>query len=850
VRSVPAGLSSFIRPRLNRKPQSVLSEQLERRRLLDGDLHVHDEYCGNNLPHSPPELTFPSGGPEYQIGDRWVTTAHGSAGSQGTGIRLTWSIVNDGVNIPGFNGEPASPSVLKARLNALYGSEATWLPLITSVFDAWGAITGNTYIYQPTDDGAAFGSAAGVLGVRGDIRIGSHPIDGASNVLAYNFFPDNADMVLDANDLQGGGYMANTANNSRRLRNVTAHEHGHGLGFNHVDPINGTKLMEAFASTSFDSIQFDDMLAGNRNYGDRLEKLGGNNSAATATDLGTLVDGVTMQDNLSVATTNDSDWFRINVPSNKNVTYTLAPFGPTYMQGPQGGATASFNAMAQMDLQITILASNGTTVITSANATGVGQQELINNFTLAAGTYYVRVEDAPGATNSAQMYRLTQGVGPGGAVVQSTMVPVSPDPRTSPVSSIAINFTEAINPATFDLSDFTFSREGNTEPLTGATLTSGDNISWTLGNLDSLTDRAGSYTITMGNNIFTPDGRQLDAGETDSWLMTAVTGTSGNDTIRIARIAGQVSVFINNPGPTPNYTISTTTLPSYSVLPLGGDDLLQVDYTGTNITGANGVITYDGGSGNDTLQVRGANANDQWNVTATSAARVSPVSTVNHSNVEAIDMLQGRFNVNADLNGLDANVGATATSTFNTSQHLDALTVAGSAVFPANGNRLMAVKSLGIAGAAAKLDLHDNDLLLDYTGASQLAAVQALINSARNGGDWLGATGLTSSAARDHANSITTLGAMEGSDYLSLGNTTFGGTNDAVDSTMVLVKYTYYADTDFNGSVDGDDYSRIDNGFNGGLGGWLNGDADGNGFVDGDDYSLIDAAFNLQGAVL
>src|SRR5260221_4073016 len=76
-----------------------------------------------------------------------------------------------------------------------------------------------------------------------------------------------------------------------------------------------------------------------------------------------------------------------------------------------------------------------------------------------------------------------------------------------------------------------------------------------------------------------------------------------------------------------------------------------------------------------------------------------------------------------------------------------------------------------------------------------------------------------------------------------------------IDNTAVLVKYTYYGDTDFNGKVDGADYARIDLKFNqqstlGNISGWFNGDFDGNGKIDGADYALIDAAFNSQGAAL
>ena len=67
---------------------------------------------------------------------------------------------------------------------------------------------------------------------------------------------------------------------------------------------------------------------------------------------------------------------------------------------------------------------------------------------------------------------------------------------------------------------------------------------------------------------------------------------------------------------------------------------------------------------------------------------------------------------------------------------------------------------------------------------------------------------------------------------------------------MLLIKYTWYGDTDFNGTVDFDDYSRTDSGFNAHKTGWLNGDFDDNGVVDFDDYSLIDLAFNTQGGAL
>ncbi|MBC8108073.1 MAG: hypothetical protein H7Z14_15920, partial [Anaerolineae bacterium] len=153
------------------------------------------------------------------------------------------------------------------------------------------------------------------------------------------------------------------------------------------------------------------------------------------------------------------------------------------------------------------------------------------------------------------------------------------------------------------------------------------------------------------------------------------------------------------------------------------------------------------------------------------------------------------------------------------------------------------VGALSIAPPST-LDLTDNDLVVQN---GDYAATIALVAQSRNGGAW-DQPGIISSAARNHATHSTTLGVLRGSDYLAVNGNTFGPFT--VDANDVLVKYTYYGDTDFNGVVDFDDYSRTDNGFNNDRTGWMNGDFDANGIVDFDDYSLIDQAFNTQSGTL
>jgi hypothetical protein len=353
----------------------------------------------------------------FSDGNRWsFTSTNGSVPSQGQPVTLTWSIVPDGTSIYGYNGEPTSPSNLRAVLDSTYGSGA-WLPLFQQVFDRWSQLTGVEYVYEPNDDGAAwtqFSIPGGVAGVRGDVRIAGHALDGPFNVLAYNFFPNWGDMVLDTADLAPGQFMSN----SLALRNVVAHEAGHGLGINHVIPTNNTKLMEPFASTAFDGPQFDDILAAHRGYGDRYEESGGNDTFATAVNLGSIAAGQTVSvgahatdasivpsefDLVSVDDNSDLDYFRFSVTAGSQVSLAVIARGPTYQSGPQGSQGSAFNSAAQSDLSVTLLDGDGITPLASSDLPGLGVSESLNS-PLAAGTYFVRIA---GDHNAAQFYNLT-----------------------------------------------------------------------------------------------------------------------------------------------------------------------------------------------------------------------------------------------------------------------------------------------------------------------------------------------------------------------------------------------------------------------------------------------------------
>jgi hypothetical protein len=103
------------------------------------------------------------------------------------------------------------------------------------------------------------------------------------------------------------------------------------------------------------------------------------------------------------------------------------------------------------------------------------------------------------------------------------IVDVTPDPRTSPVDQITITFSEPVNG--FTQSDLTLASSGGGNLLTAAQpLTTTDNITWTLGNLASVTATAGSYLLTLlaaGSGITDAAGQALLAGATDSFVVYA-----------------------------------------------------------------------------------------------------------------------------------------------------------------------------------------------------------------------------------------------------------------------------------------------------------------------------------------
>lgn len=348
-------------------------------------------------------------------GQRWTgpNTAYSQAQGydQGDPLKLTWGIAQEGMIVGQFSSEADTPNVIRSFFNGIHGTEADWLPIFESTFGRWASISGLEYEYEANDDGEDWVISSGVLGTRADVRISAHSIDGqsGSNTLAYNFFPDFADQVIDSDNVS---FYSDASNNYRGTRNVLTHETGHGIGMSHLLSNDSAQLMEPFINNSFDGPQYFDILAAQRGYGDFNEKSFaqlGNDDASRATDLGTLTDGgiveigqdaktfvvdLASDDFISIDDDSDTDFFRFSVDGDGIVDIDLEALGFTFLVGPQsGGSQNPFDTTLRSDLKLDFFDS-ALTSLGSSDLTGLGGMESLTGIEVSAGDYFIRVSGA------------------------------------------------------------------------------------------------------------------------------------------------------------------------------------------------------------------------------------------------------------------------------------------------------------------------------------------------------------------------------------------------------------------------------------------------------------------------
>lgn len=163
----------------------------------------------------------------------------------------------------------------------------------------------------------------------------------------------------------------------------------------------------------------------------------------------------------------------------------------------------------------------------------------------------------------------------------------------------------------------------------------------------------------------------------------------------------------------------------------------------------------------------------------------------------------------------------------------------GRAVLTSNGGKVLRARSLAIAPTSS-IDLANNTLILDYTSPdSPYNAVLSLVQTGYHNGAWDGLGIRGSSAAND---SHFALGIAEAG-TLALLNFA----DEPIDSTTLLVDFTYSGDSNLDGRVDIRDLYALATNWQSSSANWITGDFNYNGTVDVTDLTLL--AANWQAGV-
>jgi hypothetical protein len=153
--------------------------------------------------------------------------------------------------------------------------------------------------------------------------------------------------------------------------------------------------------------------------------------------------------------------------------------------------------------------------------------------------------------------------------------------------------------------------------------------------------------------------------------------------------------------------------------------------------------------------------------------------------------------------------------------------------------RPLIVSSLNLgtpSSPSGTLDLKDNVLILDYSGSTPYPSVKSLMTAGYNNRAWNGNGIMSSLVAGGPPAGEAGRKAVGYGEATTLGYTTFAGRT--LDSTVVLVKYTYEADANLDGKVDVGDLGILASNWQA-AGDWQNGDFDFSGTVEVNDLGFL-----------
>jgi T5SS/PEP-CTERM-associated repeat protein len=343
-----------------------------------------------------------------------------------------------------------------------------------------------------------------------------------------------------------------------------------------------------------------------------------------------------------------------------------------------------------------------------------------------------------------------------------------------------------------------------------------------------------TYTVNFGGNTTTAVA--IVHRDNVTWNLNGATfsqsGYTGVDSLIVGTSIGENAMLTILNG-----TVSTTA---------GSGGYSQI---GRGV-GASGVITI-GSAGkwiNTSSLLIGRLGTGTLNVTAGGSATLSNVYVGGGTSAAGGT---GAFNVTGGIATISGtfkiwNNGSLSWSSGSLSTATLSMVGGGKTSLASGGDKVLRATTVSI-DSSSKLDLSNNHMIVDYSGASPIAMIQSLIKSGCNNGAWTG-NGIASSRAAaiavDSSNAHkSALGFADANHLFASFPASFIG--QTVDSTSVLVRYTLAGDANLDGKVNALDFNALAANFGSPLAKfWSDGDFNYDGITSSADFIALSQNFN------
>ena len=254
-----------------------------------------------------------------------------------------------------------------------------------------------------------------------------------------------------------------------------------------------------------------------------------------------------------------------------------------------------------LDSYLRLFDADGVQVAANDDAAG-SLDSLLSFVAPATGIYYVGVSaygnsgydpvvDGSGrAAGTSGAYAATFVVTP--APVTADVIDVSPDPRTTSVEAVLVQFSRAVTG--FDRGDLVLTRDGRAVPLDAVTVTTTDGIRWTVAGLAAATASAGSYVLTVnaaGSGIVAADGGDFATAASDGWMVTAATLVDAGDTLAAAAVISATTGDLRLAGRIGDGSWGSRDVDLYRVRLAAGQRLV-IDIDARSLSGSSTLDSY------------------------------------------------------------------------------------------------------------------------------------------------------------------------------------------------------------------------------------------------------------------